>query len=93
LEPFLSCLDLMDQRFHPAINKSVKLILLNHAYKHTKMSANKLVLLEQENIFSLRYSPKRPSKGRFLAVWPNARSAIANGIEAKICWAEFSVVR
>jgi hypothetical protein len=31
LEPFLFCLDLMDQRFHPAKNKSNKFIMFKHA--------------------------------------------------------------
>ncbi len=32
LEPILFCLDLIDQRFHPAKNKSSKFTLLKHAY-------------------------------------------------------------
>jgi hypothetical protein len=46
-EQFLTHLDLMDQRFHPANNKTNKCILLKHAYstrirlsKLAKMSAN-----------------------------------------------------
>jgi hypothetical protein len=46
-EPFLFCLDLMDQRFHhPTKNKSSKFIFLKHAYstelkssKNSKISA------------------------------------------------------
>jgi hypothetical protein len=32
LEPFLICIYLMDQRFHPAKYKSSKFTLLKHAY-------------------------------------------------------------
>jgi hypothetical protein len=32
LEPFLFCLNFMDQRFHPVKNKSSKLFLLRRAH-------------------------------------------------------------
>ncbi len=47
LEPYLFCLDLMDQTFDPAKNESSKFILLKHSQsirlkssKHVKMSAS-----------------------------------------------------